>query len=162
MGQIKLPMTLEEEPRQAFKYCTFMVVGFPSAYNAILGRPALVEFRVVTSIRHLCLKIPTESGIGTVRGNHKEVRKCYNVSLQQPVMVVKTRDHEQSLPNSVEVVTVLAEEADELDPRVQEERVVEPMEEVEELALDAATPDRRTKIGKNLEEKVQNLLLTFL
>ena len=77
MGQLKLPVTMGEVPKQAFKYCTFMVADCSSAYNAIFGRPLLVEFGAVTSICHLCMKLPTDSGIGTVRGDEKVARQCY-------------------------------------------------------------------------------------
>ncbi|KAM6589813.1 hypothetical protein CsatA_012418 [Cannabis sativa] len=76
MGKVRLPVTLFlDTPQRTFKYCTFVVVDCPTAYNAILGRPALVDFGAVTSIRNLCLKFPSqEVGIGTVRGNQGEAR----------------------------------------------------------------------------------------
>ena len=53
MGKVRLPVTLcPDTPQSTFKYCTFVVVDCPTAYNAILDRPALVDFGAVTSIRH--------------------------------------------------------------------------------------------------------------
>uniref|UniRef100_A0A803PS76 Uncharacterized protein n=1 Tax=Cannabis sativa TaxID=3483 RepID=A0A803PS76_CANSA len=55
MGKVRLHITLcLDTPQSTFKYCTLVVVDCPTAYNAILGRPALVGFGAVTSIRHLC------------------------------------------------------------------------------------------------------------
>ena len=71
LGKIQLPVTLRgDHDACAFKHCTFVVVDCPTAYNAILGRPVLVDFGAITSIRHLCLKFPCDNGrIGTLRGD---------------------------------------------------------------------------------------------
>ncbi|XP_062119175.1 uncharacterized protein LOC133832916 [Humulus lupulus] len=42
MGKIQLPVTLGNGAQASFKYCTFVVVDCPTAYNVIFGRPALV------------------------------------------------------------------------------------------------------------------------
>ena len=128
MGQLKLPVTMGEVPRQAFKYCTFVVVDCSSAYNAIFGRPLLVEFGAVTSIRHLCMKFPTDSGIGTVRGDQKDARQCYRVSTRSPVMAVGS---------SIQL-SEITQDPEELDPRVRDERNIEPVEEGEEVAVDTS------------------------
>uniref|UniRef100_A0A803PU16 Integrase catalytic domain-containing protein n=1 Tax=Cannabis sativa TaxID=3483 RepID=A0A803PU16_CANSA len=75
MGKVRLPVTLCPGTLQStFKYCTFVVVDCPTAYNAILERPALVDFGAITSIRNSCLKFPTqEVGIGTVRAEQDEL-----------------------------------------------------------------------------------------
>jgi hypothetical protein len=44
----------------------FLIVDQPSAYNAIFGRTAQAELKVVTSIPHLSMKFPTEDGVGVV------------------------------------------------------------------------------------------------
>ena len=59
-------VTLGEESRIVSKILEFMVIDCPAAYNAILGRPSLMAFEVITSIRHLALKFPSTSGISTV------------------------------------------------------------------------------------------------
>ncbi|XP_062114446.1 uncharacterized protein LOC133825533 [Humulus lupulus] len=103
MGQIKLLVTLGEVPRQAFKYCTFVVVDWSSTYNAILGRPTLVEFGAITSIRHMCMMFPIEAEIGRVHGDQKEARQCYNVSLKELVMVIEAAAPKQPPHEEVEV-----------------------------------------------------------
>uniref|UniRef100_A0A803QGS8 Uncharacterized protein n=1 Tax=Cannabis sativa TaxID=3483 RepID=A0A803QGS8_CANSA len=71
MEKVRLLVTLcPDTPQSTFKYCTFMVVDFPTAYNAILGQLALVDFKAIT-----CLKFPTqEARIGTVWNNQGEAR----------------------------------------------------------------------------------------
>ena len=67
-------MTMGDLPRQAFKYCTFVVVDNSSAYNSMFRRPLLVEFVDVTSIQHMYMKFLTKSGIYTVCGDQKDAR----------------------------------------------------------------------------------------
>lgn len=47
----------------------FLVVNYPSASNAILGRPALNQMKEVTSTYHLLMHFPIEAGVGEVRGD---------------------------------------------------------------------------------------------
>ena len=84
LGKIQLPVTLRgDHDACAFKHCTFVVVDCPTAYNAILGRPVLIDFGAITSIRHLCLKFPCDNGrIGTLWGDQRSARSCYNVSIR--------------------------------------------------------------------------------
>ena len=74
---ITLPITVGTYPKTISKTVDFLVVNCPSAYNAIIGRPTLNRFRVVTSTYHLLIKFPTEHGIGEVRGDQIAVRECY-------------------------------------------------------------------------------------
>lgn len=106
MGQLKLPVTMGDLPRQAFKYCTFVMVDCYSAYNAIFGRPLLVEFGAVTFIRHLCMNFPTESGICIVCGDQKDARQCYRVSLRSLVMMVDSSGQS----------SIITPDPEELDP----------------------------------------------
>jgi hypothetical protein len=50
-------------------YFNFVVVDFEGTYHAILGRPALAKFMVVSHYSYLVLKMPTEQGVLTLRGN---------------------------------------------------------------------------------------------
>ena len=57
---MSLPITFREYLLSVTKMVEFMVVDTPSAYNVLLGRPALVELGEVTSVRHLVMKFPTQ------------------------------------------------------------------------------------------------------
>jgi hypothetical protein len=82
LGSIELPVTAGTYPRQKVIMVKFLIVDKISAYNAIIGRTALNDFRAVTSTSHLSMKFPTEEGIGEVKGDQKEARRCYNLSLK--------------------------------------------------------------------------------
>jgi predicted negative regulator of RcsB-dependent stress response len=60
----------------------FLLVDRPLAYNAIFGRTALNELKAITSTSHLSMKFPTEEGIKVVKGDQREARRCYNLSLK--------------------------------------------------------------------------------
>jgi hypothetical protein len=70
LGSIDLPMTAGTYPRQKVITVKFLIVDRVSAYNAIIGRTAL------------SMKFPTEEGVGAVKGDQKEARRCYNLSLK--------------------------------------------------------------------------------
>ncbi|XP_073033913.1 uncharacterized protein [Primulina eburnea] len=77
LGQIDLPLSLGHEPRRVTKMTTFTVVDTPSAYNGILGRPALKDFRAVASTYHQKLKFPVGREVGVLCGDQKVARRCY-------------------------------------------------------------------------------------
>jgi hypothetical protein len=64
LGSIKLPVTTGTYPRQRTVMVRFLIIDRSSAYNAILGRTSLNEFKAVTSTPHLSMKFPTEEGVG--------------------------------------------------------------------------------------------------
>ncbi|XP_042441471.1 uncharacterized protein LOC122026831 [Zingiber officinale] len=73
VGQIKLVISLGEEPLRRTRTTNFIVVDAPSAYNVILGRPALSEFRAVVSTFYHKIKFPVEDQVGEVRGDQLAV-----------------------------------------------------------------------------------------
>ena len=66
VGSIKLAMTVGTYRRISTVMKNFFVVDYPSAFNAVLGRPTLKELRAVTSIHHLLMKFLTPNGVGQV------------------------------------------------------------------------------------------------
>ncbi|KAK3012116.1 hypothetical protein RJ639_010589 [Escallonia herrerae] len=79
-GIIALPVAIGTPPAQANFMLDFGVVKVPSAYNAIVGRPALNQLQAVVSTYHLKMKFPTEQGIGEVKGDQTTARQCYVTS----------------------------------------------------------------------------------
>ncbi|XP_075474325.1 uncharacterized protein LOC142505285 [Primulina tabacum] len=77
LGQIVLPLSLGHEPRRVTKMTTFTVVDTRSAYNGILGRLALKDFRAVASTYHQKLKFPVGKEVGVLCGDQKVARRCY-------------------------------------------------------------------------------------
>jgi hypothetical protein len=82
MGAIELPVMAGTSPRQKTIMVKFLVVDGRSAYNVILGRPALNDLGAITSTTHLCMKFPTDSRVGVVRRDQKSARMCYNATLK--------------------------------------------------------------------------------
>ena len=64
LGVVTLSVIVGDYPQQIAKNVTFLVVDCSSAYNAILGRPTLNSWKVMTSTYHLMIKFPTDYGVG--------------------------------------------------------------------------------------------------
>ena len=69
LGAVTLSVIVGDYPQQIIKDVIFLVVDRSSAYNAILGRPTLNSWKVVTSTYHLMIKFPTDYGVGELRGS---------------------------------------------------------------------------------------------
>ena len=57
-------------------YVNFVVADFDGTYHAILGRPSLTKFMAIPHYRYLVLKMPTEKGVLTFRGNVYAAYTC--------------------------------------------------------------------------------------
>ena len=77
LGAVTLSVMVGDYPQQITKNITFLVVDYSSAYSAILGRPALNSWKVVTSTYHLMIKFPTDYGVGELHGSQMGTRECY-------------------------------------------------------------------------------------
>jgi hypothetical protein len=82
LGSIKLPVIVGTYPRQKVIMVRFLIVDRPSAYNVIFGRTALNDLKAVTLTPHLSMKFLIEEGVEVVKGDQKEARRCYNLSLK--------------------------------------------------------------------------------
>ncbi|KAL5773687.1 hypothetical protein ACOSQ2_013611 [Xanthoceras sorbifolium] len=82
----------------------FLVIDYPTAYNAVLGRPALNDIEIFTSIKHLTLKFPTPTGIGHVYEEQKVARSCYEktVKFRMWEKAAKAKANEQRIKALVE------------------------------------------------------------
>ena len=115
LGEVTLLVTVGDYPQQITRDVTFLAVDCSSAYNAILGRPTLNSWKVVTSTYYLMIKFPTEYGVGEVRGDQVAACECYAAILEMD-------DYLQ---------TMCIEE---------QQTVVEPVEGLEEVLLDDSRP----------------------
>ena len=77
VGTISLPVVVGAYPQQVTRNVNFLVVDCSSSYNAIIGRPTLNSWKVITSTYHLSVKFPTEYGVGEVQGDQPAARECY-------------------------------------------------------------------------------------
>ena len=99
----------------------------------IIGRPTLNHWKAATSTYCLKVKLPTENGVGKVKGDQVLARECY-----QAVLVVK-ENH-----------TWMIEE--------KEEEKVEALKTVE---LVDGEPTKTTKIGTTLSDQMKRTLVQF-
>ena len=89
------------------------------------------------STYHLSVKFPTENGVGEVQGDQLAARECY--------LAMLAMDEQAQMMN------------------IEERRVVmEPIEALENISLDEENPEKSTRIGADLEEKIKKDLIRFL
>ncbi|XP_073152355.1 uncharacterized protein [Henckelia pumila] len=77
VGLVNLPLTLGKGNGRKTRIVSFIIVDAPSAYNAILGRPAMTTFMAVASALHQKIKFLVGNEIGEVQGDQVIARKCY-------------------------------------------------------------------------------------
>ena len=137
VGTITLPVVVGAYPQQVTRNVNFLVVDYLLSYNAIIGRPTLNNWKAVTSTYHLLVKFPMEYRVGEVQGDQLAARECY--------LAMLTMDEQAQMMN------------------IKERRVVvEPTEVLEDISLDEDDPEKSTRIGANLEEKIKKDLIRFL
>nr|KYP33532.1 Gypsy retrotransposon integrase-like protein 1 [Cajanus cajan] len=113
----------EEQYRRRIKV-RYVVVHANTSYNILLGRPSLNKLRAIVSTPHLAMKFPSEEGtIITLHADQKTARECYFASLKVPPTPKPRRD-----VNVISDVNRRSMEGLELDPRMEDEDRVEPIE----------------------------------
>jgi hypothetical protein len=137
MGLISLSVMCINSPRQSKVMVDFLVVDQPSAYNMIIGQPALNKLKAITLTYHLMMKFPMKEGIGELRRDQVVARKCYNVSLKK---VIKPGFLPVSIVNSA------------LEVEIKDELV----ENLEEVVVGDG------KIGSLLTRKLREGVVSFL
>jgi hypothetical protein len=68
LGQITLAVQFGTADHFRIDYVNFIVADFEETYHAILGRPALAKFMVISHYVYLLLKMPTEKGLISLSG----------------------------------------------------------------------------------------------
>jgi hypothetical protein len=77
LGSVVLPVTFRET-RENYRteYIKFEVADFETSYHAILGRPAIAKFMVVSHYTYLVLKMPSPAGVLSLQGDLKISFDC--------------------------------------------------------------------------------------
>lgn len=60
----------------------FLVIDTPLVYNSILSRPILNALKIVSTY-DLLMKFLVTKGVGEIKGDQYEVRKCLAIALPQ-------------------------------------------------------------------------------
>ncbi|XP_068503884.1 uncharacterized protein [Phaseolus vulgaris] len=82
-GYLELRTTFTDGAASRTESIRYLVVNANSAYNILLGRPALNNLRAVSSTRHMKMKLPDLSGkVIVIKSDQEEARKCYENSLK--------------------------------------------------------------------------------
>ncbi|VFQ89994.1 unnamed protein product [Cuscuta campestris] len=144
-GQITLPVTMGSGNRTVTKQMRFVVVDIKCVHNAILGRPGINQVRAIISMAHLCMKFYTPNGIGEERGDQKNARPCYLEAVKK-----MTRQFEQ-----IELVSQRVDKGE-------EKARIEPDANTEEIQIDSSNPERKVKIGADLQEELRTEVVQVL
>jgi len=92
-GYLELRTTFTDGAASRTESIRYLVVNSNSAYNILLGKPALNRLRAVSSTRHMKMKFPDLSGkVIVIKSDQEEARKCYENSLKTKrgvVMVIE-------------------------------------------------------------------------
>jgi len=163
-GYLELRTTFTDGTASRTESIRYLVMNANSAYNILLGRPALNRIRAVASTRHMKMKLPDLSGkVIVIKSDQEEARKCYENSLKtkRGVFMVLERSPVSDTPMEVEpleeatpaestpVEASHAEASPKEDAPLEEaHEEASPMEEAsEEATLEA--PDRATPIEED-------------
>nr|ABB46607.2 retrotransposon protein, putative, Ty3-gypsy subclass [Oryza sativa Japonica Group] len=136
LGKITLPVTFGQASNFRTKQITFHVAEFDTAYNAIIGRTALVKFMAASHYAYEVLKMPGPKGTITIQGNAKLAVQCDKQSLD---MV----EHMPSPPATTEPPKKV----------IKTTKTPKPDGAIKIVPLSSANPDKTVKIGASLNEK---------
>ncbi|XP_068486916.1 uncharacterized protein [Phaseolus vulgaris] len=82
-GYLELRTTFTDGTASRTESIRYLVVNVNSAYNILLGSPALNRLRAMASTRHMKMKLPDLSGrVIVIKSDQEEARKCYENSLK--------------------------------------------------------------------------------
>jgi len=80
LGSDYIPMILGGQEGNTLRTLVdFIIVDCDSSYNGILGRPALWKAKAFIAGHMLMMKLPSPTGIVTVRGDQLAARGCYAI-----------------------------------------------------------------------------------
>jgi len=159
-GYLELRMTFIDGTASRTESIRYLVVNADSAYNILLGRPALNRLRGVSSTCHMKLKIPDLSGkVIVIKSDQKEDKKCYENSLKTRrdiFMVVERPPMEEAPLEAVPMEEAPAEAIPMEEDRIgisradnARERRLEPAENVVERQIGGKT----FKLGGSLDQE---------
>ncbi|XP_068498200.1 uncharacterized protein [Phaseolus vulgaris] len=104
-GYLELRTTFTDGEASRTESIRYLVVNAHSAYNILLGRPALNRLNAVSSTRHMKMKLPDLSGkVIVIKSDQEEARKCYENSLKSRKSVFMVFER----PPSVDVTMIEA------------------------------------------------------
>ena len=148
LRQITLPVQFGTSDHFHTEFVNFVVANFDGTYHAILGRPSLTKFMAVPHCSYLVLKMPTEKGVLTVRGNVYTAYICEEESFKVT----------EAIDLSIRMAEIAAQAAqissDQLRlPEQETPRKNSKSKEHKEVQLVDGNPENTALIGTNLDPK---------
>jgi hypothetical protein len=125
-----------------------MVMDFEGTYHAILSQPALTKFMAVPHYSYLVLKMPTEQGVLTLRGNVYTVYTCEEESFKVAEATDLSIHMEQTLVDTSKIPVGKLEIPERQVPRKHIKS-----NEHKEIQLVDDDPSKTALIGANLDPK---------
>ncbi|XP_071920755.1 uncharacterized protein [Coffea arabica] len=154
-GMVTLTVTIGRHPRCRTVPVSFAVVKADSPYNMLIGRPTLNALRAVYSTYHLSFKFPTPAGVAEVSSDVGATRECYLATIQA---AVTPRPSPRSEEKRLAVLSI-----DCIDPqKAGEPSRLEPGDEVEQVVLDEAKPDRVIQVGAGLPSPLKEEMICLI
>jgi len=148
LGQITLPLQFGTPDYFRIEFVNFLVADFDGTYHAILGRPSLTKFMAVPHYSYLVLKMPTEKGVLTVRGN---VYTAYTYE-EESFKITEAIDLSIRMVETVTQATQISPDQLKL-PEQETPRKNTKSKEHKEVQLVDGIPEKTALIGANLDAK---------
>jgi hypothetical protein len=129
-------------------YVNFIIADFEGTYHAILGQPTLAKFMAILHYVYLLLKMPTEKGVLSLRGNVLIAYNCekegyatiealeLSIRMQQSIIEAK-----KIPPTNLEI------------PGKEATRAAAKSKETKEVELILGDKSKMARIGADLDPK---------
>jgi len=148
IGEITLPVLFGTTSNYHIEHINFYVADFDTAYQAILGRPALAKFMAIPHYAYLVMNMPSPVGVLALRANLFVAYACETESLALA----------EATDLSIQMASVVAEAkaapTDDMEiPELELPRASAMSKEVKEVGLGLDDPSKTVKIGAHLDPK---------
>jgi hypothetical protein len=145
LGQIYLPVWFGTPDNYRKEMLTFEVVGFRSAYHAILGRPCYTKFMAVPNYTYLKMKMPRPNGVITVGSSIEHAFDCD----------VESVEHAEALALDEALVANMEKMVNEdLSSTTKHAGSFKAAEQTKEVPLDPAAPEGKAlRVSSTLDPK---------
>ena len=125
-----------------------MVADFDGTYHTILGRPSLTKFMADPHYSYLVLKMPTEKGILTIRGNVYTAYTCEEESLKITKAINLSIRMAETAAQAMQIPSDQLQIPEQKTPRKSSK-----FKEHKEVQQVDGSPEKTALIGANLDAK---------
>jgi hypothetical protein len=148
LGQITLPVQFGTPDHFRVDYFNFIIANFEGTYHAFLSRLALAKFMAVPHYVYLMLKMTTEKGMLTLRGNMFIAYTCEKESFATVEALELSIRMQESITDSKKIIP------EELEILIKKAGCVAvKSKETKEVELVEGGKTKTARIGANLDPK---------